>query len=235
MAADTGVRQGSFSNVLTGKREPGMDMVAKVAAHPLVNPNWLFTGEGIALVENVANMALGEAAVYVARELFEGLPDDNRDKLEGYLLPVHRVLHRASRYWVSVTRGHPLLDVPVLAIAERDIVLFEPDAKGWPANIHSHPCIVRIGRGRGTQLGFAIASVSDTGSTTFRLLGSLTRPNTELAMETNRYWKPLLAIEFSDEETQKDASVKRTKARARAQSIKPVAIGIYREGRFGHD
>jgi hypothetical protein len=46
MANDTGINQGSLSNVFTSKRGAGRALLEKIAEHPRVNDIWLLTGRG---------------------------------------------------------------------------------------------------------------------------------------------------------------------------------------------
>lgn len=140
MAADIGVSQPVVSHIVTGRQEPGRKFLAALAGNPLINSRWLMTGEGDPLITQTTEP--GRRAVYVARCLFEGLPEDHGDCL-GDMLEVPIRCYRPSRYWFQVPVNCPLVSVISLKIAVGDNVLFEPDAKGWPENKVGHPCILR--------------------------------------------------------------------------------------------
>ncbi len=145
MARDIGVSQSVISHVVVGRQEPGRKLLSAIASNPLVNSRWLITGEGEPLVAQFTEP--GRRALYVATELFEGLPEEHGECL-GSMFEVPLCWYRASRYWFKIPADCPLVSVNSLKIATGDLVLFEPDRTGWPVDIKGHPCIVQVDDGR---------------------------------------------------------------------------------------
>ena len=50
MGRDIGVSQSAVSAIVTGARNPGNRFLAKLAAYPMINANWLLNGMGEPLV-----------------------------------------------------------------------------------------------------------------------------------------------------------------------------------------
>jgi hypothetical protein len=213
MASDIGISQSVISHVVTGRQEPGRKLLAAVASNSLINSKWLITGEGDPLITQMSEP--GRRALYVARSLFEGNPDNNGECL-GSMLEVPIRFYRASRYWVEVSVGNPLISFGSLRIAAGDFVLFEPDSEGWPESLVGHPCIVRTGHG---ELKFDY--VVDQNA--YRVETSGSSSEYLAKAEDGRLFR---AITFSNEE------VDTTPESPIATEIL-VAIGIFRMGVFG--
>lgn len=138
MAADIGMSQSAVSNVVTGRQTPGRKLLAAISGHPLINGAWLLTGDGDPLLPVAAES--GTKALYVAKRLFAGAPEDNGDCL-GPLYEVPARYYRPSRYWLRITNDHSFARHESLCLRAGDMVLFDCDTSGWPANISGHPCI----------------------------------------------------------------------------------------------
>ena len=159
MARDTEIRQGSLSNVLTGKRTPGGAIVSKVANHPAVNTEWLLSGTGAPLLEHETVVRVGDSSLPVLLVPFDGAPQDNIDSLKPYQFPIHWSMYRESRFWVEIDASHSLLRAN--GVIPGDRILFESDRSVWPKVLDGHPCIRRKGRGKNRKLAFGIVGPVD--------------------------------------------------------------------------
>jgi len=221
MARETGVYQGSLSNILRGKREAGRELLHKIGKHPRINESWLLTGQGEPIVESELIPVAGEAALHVARQPFTGLPHDNPECLEHYLLPVHRSLYKPTRYWIRVDEGHPLTEHDSACIRAGDHILFEADSCGWPTSLAGHPCIVLTNRGRDAILGFDF--VPQKATTDIEPPAKSTQPRPG---EREQRVIMLDAIDSSKPEPRSSLAPRKK----RTSTI--IAVGIYREGAF---
>ncbi len=144
MAADLGPSQGTIANVLAGRRKPGRTLLSALAAHPLINDQWLRDATGPPLLPEATTPA-GEAALPIAHKPFVGVPEENPGCLAEELYPVSRRLHRRSRYWVHLDAvHHPCVKDPKLPLRLGDWLLMEPDASNWPESLHGLPCLTEI-------------------------------------------------------------------------------------------
>ena len=212
MARDIGVSQSVISHVVVGRQEPGRKLLAAIASNSLVNSRWLITGEGEPLVAQFTEP--GRRALYVARTLFQGLPDDHGDCL-GDMLEVPLRLYRPSRYWFEIPVDCPLILVSSLKIAVGDLVLFEPDQKGWPDTIKGHPCIIKD-----TDNRLTFTHVTDQQD------GSVSISNsTDKSRDDSHDGKRFREFTFHDDVPSQKVS---------SQSVKApiIAIGIFRMGGF---
>lgn len=213
MAAEIGVSQSAISNVVTGRQQPGRKFLAAVASKSLINSTWLITGEGDPLITQGPESS--RRALYVARTLFDGYPEDHGDQL-GNMLEVPMRFYRSSRYWIEVQTGCPLTKFDSLKIAVGDFVLFEPDAKNWPANLVGHPCIVRTQHGD-LQFDCVVNQHHDTITTS-----GANSIKTEMPMD-GKYLRGFSFVNDDNTPTPKPKN----------PACIPVAIGIFRMGGFG--
>ncbi len=212
MASDIGVTQSAISNIITGRQQPGRKFLAAVASNPAINSKWLISGDGEPLAR--PNSEPGRRALYVARTLFEGYPDDHGDCL-GDMLEVPLRLYRPTRYWFEIPAACPLVSVSSLKIAVGDLVLFEPDQKGWPDSIKGHPCIVKS-----ADVQLSLSHVTDHRGNTVSISNSVAN-----SKEHTLDGRHLRDVTFSDEKPSENAG-----ASKRQPEI--VAIGIFRMGDF---
>jgi hypothetical protein len=212
MASEIGVTQSAISNIITGRQQPGRKFLAAVASNPAINSKWLISGDGEPLAR--PNSEPGRRALYVARTLFEGLPDDHGDCL-GDMLEVPLRLYRPTRYWFEIPADCPLVSVSSLKIAVGDLMLFEPDQKGWPDSIKGHPCIIKDTDNR---LTFTHVTDQQDGSVSIS-------SSTDKSRDDSRDGKRFREFTFHDEVPSQKVS---------SQSVKAtiIAIGIFRMGGF---
>jgi transcriptional regulator with XRE-family HTH domain len=215
MAEDIGVSQSAISNVVTGRQQPGRKLLAAVSSNSLINSTWLITGEGDPLI--TLGTEPGRRALYVARRLFEGHPEDNGDCL-GSMMEVPIPYYRPSRYWMQVHSDSPLVNHEPLKIAVDDFVLFEPDQSGWPEHVVDHPCIFK-GGGRELRID-CIAKQRGrriwTGGT---------------AISQSR--KPVVGREHRSIQLDEKPTAADTSLSLSMKSL--VAVGLFRMGGFGSD
>ncbi len=211
MAADIGVSQSAISHVLTGRQQPGRKFLAAVSSNSVINSTWLITGEGDPLVTQITEP--GRRALYIARRLFEGHPEDNGDCL-GTMLEVPIRFYRPSRYWYEVAPGSPLTSYDGLRIRIGDYVLFESDRRAWPPSLVDHPCIVRTSED-GLQFDHILNQYGDQIETRRR------HSKEPIKDEHGRYYRSIQEDdhEASDSHTLKISDI--------------MAVGIFRMGSFG--
>ena len=144
MGRDIGVTQSAVSAIVTGTRRPGNRFLAKLAAYPMVNANWLFNGLGEPLVAEEQPGLGGRYFCPVADVPLAGSPRNFRDQLTGFYRPVAAPDFDEDRYWFRVTGD----DFAVKGVIAGDWLLM--DASGtWlkqPQMITGQPCVVRAGR-----------------------------------------------------------------------------------------
>lgn len=127
MSADTGVAQPTISNVRIGRAKPGRGMLEKVARHPLVNQNWLMTGEGSPIAWASTGDS-GSVALHVALRPFTGMPQDHPESL-GEMREVGLRFYRPSRYWLPVRDWFKI--VLVSDIRHGDWLLLDPEIERY--------------------------------------------------------------------------------------------------------
>lgn len=217
MAEEIGVSQSAISNVVTGRQEPGRKFLASVAGNSLINSTWIITGQGDPLV--TLGSEAGRRAAYVARQLFEGRPDEHGDCL-GHMLEVPLPFYRPSRYWLQVDGTSPLIEAEQLRIAVGDIILFEPDPTGWPTDLAHHPCVRRS-----VDQQLCVDSIVKSNSRRFWTSGSGAQTLSKL--KPGEKHPP--EITFRDEAPRKSASTDDYSHPLKAL----VAVGVLRMGAFG--
>lgn len=133
MAAVVGCSQPMISRVVSGKQEPGPQLIASLAQLNGVKPNWIYSGKGspvpggdIVTAESGAQPML---PVLWHPDFWFGsvnrLPADMID--EWY--PVSPDLYRATRYWLKVEKGWDFTEAKLkrLSLAIGDLLLVETD------------------------------------------------------------------------------------------------------------
>lgn len=221
MAADLGVSQGTIANILAGRRKPGRVLLSALAAHPLINENWLREGVGAPLISE-ATGAGGEAALPIARQLFGGLPDDHPECLAELLHPVSRRLYRRSRYWIHIDGPeHPFARNAKLPVQVGDWVLMESDPENWPGDLGGKLCLSRIEACTGEELVLCVNDTAKTGSGTtvdFDFLGQL---GTEIDDATSlcRDGRPLRNVELTKPQSKSSACLRRPPVRVLAVAL----------------
>ncbi len=121
MARALGVSQALISQVVNGNRAAGPRLMAALARHPGVDPEWLRGGTGQPLV-------LPERGTLpVAAGLLPGPPLLFPQLLSGSRHPVADALGRPTRYWVALAPDSDLVREPRLRLAPGDLLLLEAD------------------------------------------------------------------------------------------------------------
>ncbi len=226
MARDLGVTQGTIGNILAGRRKPGRVLLDGLASHPLVNEEWLRSGDGPPLLVD-SPVDAGELALPIARELFAGGPYDSPECLEPVLYPVSRRLYRRSRYWLRVdSQNHPFANTPNMPVREGDWVLLESDRHAWPKDLRGKGCVIRV-RGE-TELLCAmnVSSVKGRGMTSdYRHVGPHGNPNITAEVSGERKGRKRV-IDLVDSESAKPDKVENVEVK----NVEVVAVAIYRCG-----
>ena len=135
MAKETGISQGAISNVVRGKRPPGRSFLTAIARHPLVNIDWLLTGDGEPLLPSKG----GELMLPIVRQILPGSPANFQNLWSGEYTPATEADFGETRYWFFV----PSDDKP-LGLHAGDLLLLETD-RFWiekPDMLLGGPCAV---------------------------------------------------------------------------------------------
>src|SRR2546423_1843455 len=87
MAADLGISPAAISYLTRGTHAPGTRFMAAISAHPLINPDWLLTGQGEPLIGTTST---GEEMLPLARQPLPGPAEKYRELLSREHLPTAR-------------------------------------------------------------------------------------------------------------------------------------------------
>ena len=152
MALDLGVSHSVISKIANGRQGPGQRVLAAVAAHPKVNPIWVYEGQGEPLLA-ADQGRLGECRpVPIARVLLPGPPADHRGMLTGMSFPVAAAFCDESSYFYEVPQDHPIVGDPERKVATGDLLLMYTDSRVWRGNrelLHNKMVVARVdGDGR---------------------------------------------------------------------------------------
>jgi hypothetical protein len=140
MARDMAVSQGLISKIVNGLQGAGRCFLATLARQPGVNADWLLHGEGQPL------SLPPKGTVPVALGVLPGPPPAHPQLLTGQRHPVAEALDRASRYWLELQSGSPLLRDAGLRLLAGDLLLMETD-RAWISRvdlIEGRLCGVRL-------------------------------------------------------------------------------------------
>ncbi len=121
MARDLGVSQGLISKIVRGHQGAGKRFLATLARQPGVNADWVLRGEGQPLT------LPPKGTLPVAAGVLPGPPEQHPQLLTGQRHPVAEALDRASRYWLELPPGSPLLRDESLHLLAGDLLLMEAD------------------------------------------------------------------------------------------------------------
>ena len=225
MSAYLGVTQGTIANILAGRRKPGRTLLPALAAHPLVNEQWLREGVGSPLLPE-ATGPVGEAALPIAQKLFAGMPHEHPDCLAEVLHPVSQRLCRRSRSWIHVDEPHhPFAADPKLPLRVGDWLLMEPDSSNWPDDLRGKPCLANVKLSDRRLLGCCRGETSTAVSKTthdFDFLGQLPE-GIEDHKSLFHEGRLKSNIDLDQPATTRHPRLKRL-------PVKVVAVGIYRCG-----
>ena len=155
MARDIGVTHSVLVKVAAGTQNPGRRLLEAISGHPKVNPVWLVSGEGEALLEPRTGSTEGWP-VPVSRQLLDGPLDQDRKLLTGDTYPVAGNHYRRTRYWLRIQSKEPVTKTPHTDIRPGDLILMETDPIYWqnPAVIHACISAVRIVGHKSPRLGW---------------------------------------------------------------------------------
>lgn len=145
MAKDLCVSRGAISNVLSGKRAAGRELLVAIAADPRVDAGWLLTGKGNALVQKQVEPSVTGICLPCALELLPGPVQQNHHLLHTDRLATTRSSYRLSRYWFCVPDDSPWIADPELKIEPGDQLLIETNQTYWESrktNSRRQPCVV---------------------------------------------------------------------------------------------
>lgn len=165
MAEAIGCSQSVVSKILLAQQEPGQRVLSALAAHPRVNPAWLFAGEGEPLVVEKHHEELNPGLqLPVIKRPLPGLPSESPAFLGNGFYPVARAHFRPGRYWFEVQRDDPVVAARNERIAHGDLLLMDCNRELWPtpAAIFGRICFakVRVQKSTDVKLG-VIAEMSD--------------------------------------------------------------------------
>ena len=148
MARDCACSHTVLIKIANGDRQPGRDLLERIAQHPKVSPAWIFSGEGEPLVAEKQESTADGRPLKISTTLLPGPLEDHKDLLTAKSLAVSGAIHSPSRYAYQVAPNEPLVldcDVAVLA---GDLLIIESDPTVWQRNVLSLDdkiCAIRIG------------------------------------------------------------------------------------------
>jgi hypothetical protein len=155
MAADLGVSGAAVSRIAGGKQQIGPRMIAALAAHPKINPDWIRHGVGEPLRSIVrqgsAQLTHQEnSALPVSDQVLPGGARRHVLRLEtAPRFPVAPEFHKAGRYWLRLSEPVPVL-VPINkreSFLNGDLLLIESERRLWEESsdpINGRFCLVRL-------------------------------------------------------------------------------------------
>ena len=155
MAEDLGLNHSAISKIVGGRRGVGGRVLTTIAAHPKINPAWLFTGEGAPLLAARQDPPSGDMTLPVAERPLPGPPEEYPLQLTRSRHPVFSRDHRLSRYWLAVLRGTPIVHAKGEMVAAGDHLLMESDRRLWvdqPQVLYGRLVVVKIGGEDGPDL-----------------------------------------------------------------------------------
>ncbi|MEI8375528.1 MAG: helix-turn-helix transcriptional regulator [Planctomycetota bacterium] len=154
LADATGVSQSFVSKILGRSQQPSQNFLDALARQPLVNPAWLFRGEGEPL------LPVNAGTLPIANVILPGSPREYPGMLTGMRLPVAAGLDRDTRYglplagyWSDLLQDRLLMSAADTLIIESDRAFLDrPDVVG------GRLCTVRIAVETGDF--YALAKIS---------------------------------------------------------------------------
>lgn len=131
MAADLDLSQAAISRVVRGEQKAGRRLTAAIAAHPKINPTWLYAGEGEPLLPKDRRSPPGGRGLPVAATLLPGAPDEHLGLFTGMHFPIADFFHRESRYWWQIPADHPVTRHDASKVKPGDLLLLETEGRDW--------------------------------------------------------------------------------------------------------
>ena len=125
MAQALGVSQTVVSKIIRGQQIPGSRVLAALAGHSRVNPNWLYTGEGEPLVVEKGNATQGYT-LPIARSPLPGLPRESPELLTRDSFPVAAAHFAVQNYYLQIQQNDPIVRWSEYGIRPGDLLLMEP-------------------------------------------------------------------------------------------------------------
>lgn len=154
MARAVGCSQAALSKVATKKVEPGKRLLAKIAAHAEVNPEWLYSGRGKPIRPAANRVAVKSNQLPVLRHPCTQDGIGTATPTEYY--PSESQYSAASCYWVEVQPTEWISSDASSGVLQHDLLLIDTDRSNFPdvAEFMQTLCVVRL-TGRKTPLQFA--------------------------------------------------------------------------------
>jgi hypothetical protein len=141
MAAATDIAQPTISSIIAGRYEPGARVLAKLASLPAVNPEWVYSGQGVPFrVKRTPKGRIASPAFFlpITQTPLRTTPEQSTAMFTGEVHPVSAESFSPTRYWWEIALGEYFTPSMLreLRLHERDLVLIEthPDVVHDPAH-----------------------------------------------------------------------------------------------------
>jgi transcriptional regulator with XRE-family HTH domain len=129
MAAELGISQAAISQIVRGQRRTGPKVLDRLASHPLVNPAWVYGGDGEPLLAPRFDGAADEPHLPVATSPLPGDPSAFKELLGAHSVAVARSEYRETRYFLPVGKHDPVLRDKQRMVAPGDLILLDTHAE----------------------------------------------------------------------------------------------------------
>lgn len=140
--------QPMISRIVTGKQAPGPHVMAKLASLNELNPNWVYTGEGVPF-RGTERSCEGRTASYILPVVRHPLMDSpvRADLIgSGGMYPVAAESYAPTRYWLEVVENDDLTPQKreYLGLRPHDLLLIEtnPAVLGMMQHALRRLCVV---------------------------------------------------------------------------------------------
>jgi len=164
MARDCACSHTVLIKIANGDRQPGRDLLERIAQHPKINPAWLFSGEGEPLVAEKQESTDGWP-LKISTTPLPGPLEDHVGLLTAKSLAVSGAVYSPSRYVYQVAPNEPLVQDRDVAVLAGDLLIIESDPTVWQRNLFAlddKVCAVRFGVGEDESVMLAVVDAHPT-------------------------------------------------------------------------
>lgn len=132
-ARRVGCSHSTIAKIANGQRDPGKDIMDRIAQLPCVNPQWLESGIGRPLRFQPPEEHL---LIPVARSLLPGIPADNSKSLTSEQIALPLSLYQPTRYAIRAIDAIENRSIPP-EILPQDMFIIETASGLWNSNIQA--------------------------------------------------------------------------------------------------
>jgi hypothetical protein len=152
MASELGFSHTAIVKIVQGEREPGRGLLASLASHPKVNPQWLKEGKGEPLLTKESQLSSAAWARPISRDLLSGFGDEMErlSASDTFQLGVE-----GPSYFFRAAGNEPIALDDNEKVMPDDLFLMvpvPPGSRGDPHFFDGRICAVRRPTGNGSTL-----------------------------------------------------------------------------------